>query len=173
MGHPPLPNPAAPTKIRRFRANPVELAIFSVITLIFFNSIYSLLYDQHGFHPTALAPMAANPVSEGRYPASVSQAFVNFEVRCDSNSDRDTQATKVRLTGPLCPGNTENDVSKLVKALVVNNSNKFNATVFTDVGTGKFSTDYIPLSVGTNAIHIEFSYNSGSVVTQDFKVVKN
>jgi hypothetical protein len=178
MANQPLMNSAVnPSKIRRFRSNPVEVAIFSVITLIFFNSVYNLFWDQQGFHPAALAPMVANPISEsgGRSPASASQAFVNVDVKCDTNADQDTTATKVRMTGTLCGDGRApaSDGSKLVKTMVVNNANKFNATVFTDVNAGKFSTDYIPLNLGKNPIHLEFTYRDGKVISQDINVVKN
>lgn len=175
MSQPSLPNPAPSSNVKRFRANPVELAIFSVISLIFFNSVYNLFYDQQGFHPAALTPMSANPISEGRSPASTSQAFVNVDVRCDGNPDKDTTATKVRLTGALCADGRvpASDTTSLVKTQVINNANKFTATVFTDVNSGKFSTDYIPLNLGKNPIHLEFSYRSGKVVSQDINVVKN
>lgn len=175
MSHPSLPNQAPPTHVKRFRANPVELAIFSVITLIFFNSVYNLFYDHQGFRPAALTPMAATPVSEGRSPASATPAFANLDIRCDGNTDRDTTAIKVRLTGTLCGDGRApaSDSTSLVKTLVTNTANKFAATVFTDVSGGKFSTDYIPLNLGKNPIHLEFSYRDGKVVTQDFNVVKN
>ena len=174
MANQPLPNPAAiPTQIKRFRTNPVEIAIFSVITLIFFNSVYNLFYDQHGFHNAALTPMAANPVSEGRAPASVSQAFINVSVKCDANTDQDTTANKVRVTGSLCDTGPSNDPSHLIKTQVINNANKFTATVFTEVNAARFSTDYIPLNSGKNPIHLEFTYRGGKVVTHDITVVKN
>jgi hypothetical protein len=170
-----IPNPIAPSQVKRFRTNPVELAIFSVITLIFCNSVYSLFYDPQGFHPEALTPMAANPVSEGRSPASTSQAFVNIDVRCDSSPDKDTTASKVRITGVICGDSRApaSDTTGLIETQVTNSANKFSATVFADPGNGKFSTDYIPLNLGKNPIHIEFSFRGGKVVSQDFNVVKN
>jgi hypothetical protein len=151
----------------------VELAIFAVITLVFFNSVYNLFYDQQGFRPAALSPMAANPVSEGRSPASATQTFVNMDVRCDGTPDRDTTANKIRVTGSLCDSGAGGDSSHLVKTQVVNGANKFNATVFTDVNAGKFSTDYIPLNLGRNPIRVEFTYRGGKIVAQDFNIVKN
>jgi hypothetical protein len=163
----------APQHIRRFRVNPVEVAIFSVVTLIFLNSVYNLFYDRQGFHPAALAPMAAVPVSEGRAPASVNQAFANLEVKCGVNTDQDTQAAKVRLTGTLCGASAGTDGSKLLKTQIVNNANRFNATVFTDLSAGKFSTDYIPLNTGKNPIHLEFTFQGGKLVSHDVTVNKN
>jgi hypothetical protein len=175
MSQHPLPNPVPPHSVRRFRSNPVELAIFAVITLIFFNSVYNLFYDQQGFHPATLTPMVANPVSEGRSPASVSQVYINVEVRCDSNPDRDTTASKARITGTLCGDGRvpASDSSELAKTTVTNAANNFVATVFADTASGKFSTDYIPLNLGKNPIHLEFSYRNGNTVTQDINVVKN
>jgi len=173
-----MPNPISPSQVKRFRTNPVELAVFSVITLIFFNSVYSLFFDQQGFRPEALTPMAANPTSENRAPASgaaTSQAFVNIDMRCDANPDKDTVAAKARVTGVLCGEGRmpASDPTDLVQTQVTNIANKFTATVFADPGNGKFSTDYIPLALGKNPIHVEFLYRGGKVVSQDFNVVKN
>jgi hypothetical protein len=158
---------------RRYRVNPVEVAIFSIVTLIFLNSVYNLFYDRQGFNPTALAPMSANPVSEGRAPASVNQAFANLEVKCGSNGEQETTAAKVRLTGTLCGVNAGTEGSKLVKTQIVNNANRFTATVFTDLSVGKFSTDYIPLNTGKNPIHVEFTFQGGKQLANDVIVNKN
>ena len=146
-----------------------------MITLIFFNSVYNLFFDQQGFRPAALKPMAATPVSEGRSPASNAQPLANIDLRCEGNPDRDTVAGKVRLTGSLCGDGRgpASDAAALVKTQVTNTANKFAATVFTDVNAGKFSTDYIPLNLGKNPIHLEFSYRDGHVATQDLNIVKN
>src|SRR5688572_25390069 len=95
---------ATPQFIRKYKVNPVEIAIFSVVSLIFLNSVYNLFYDNQGYQATALTPMAANPVSEnaGRAPASIPQAFLNVEFKCSSLPDQETTAGKVRITGALC-----------------------------------------------------------------------
>jgi hypothetical protein len=161
-----------PQNIRRFRVNPVEVAIFSIVTLIFLNSVYNLFYDRQGFRPAALAPMAANPVSESnRAPAATAQSFLNLEVRCDANPEQETTAAKVRLTGALC-GAAGVDGRKLVKTQIVNNANRFNATVFADVSAVKFSTDYIPLNAGKNPIRLEFTYQGGGAIAQDITINK-
>jgi len=173
MANVPLQNPAAtPSTIRRFRTNPVEWAVFAVVSLIFCNSVYNLFYGQQGFQPNALTAMAANPTTEGRAPASVGQTFVNLEVRCGNTPEQITSALKTRIIGPLCGMSGEDDAGKLTETSIVNGANKFNATVFTDLGAGKFSTDYIPLNLGPNPIHIEFKYRDGRLVSQDFQIVK-
>jgi hypothetical protein len=159
---------------RRFRVNPVELAIFSIVTLIFLNSVYNLFYDRQGFHATALAPMAANPISEGRTPASVPRSFQNLDLKCEMPAgDQDTQAAKVRLNGTLCGSTIGMDETKLIKTQVTNIANKFTATVFTDLSSSKYSTDYIPLNAGKNPVHIEFFYQGGKQVTRDLTINKN
>ena len=162
---------------RRFRANPIEVLILSAVSILFFRSVYNLVYDQPTFSsdPVSVSPIAANPLSEGRSPASAvsAQSFLNVDVTCDKNGDQETTASKVRLTGPLCGADSATDTGKLVKASISNTANKFAATVFTDVNAAKFSTDYIPLNMGKNPIHLEFSYRNGKVINADLSVVKN
>lgn len=167
-----MANASQAPQARRFKINPVELAIFSVVTLIFLNSVYNLFYDRQGFHPTTLAPMASKPTTEGRAPASVSRLFPNLEVQCEKNPEQETTAAKVRLTGTLCGIGAGDAASKLVSTQIVNHANRFSATVFTDVSAGKFSTDYIPLNAGRNSIRVEFTYQGGKTVAHDLNVVR-
>jgi len=177
--------------IRRFRINPVEVAIFSIVTLIFFNSLYNLFYDRQGFQTTALAPMLGTPTSEGRTPAATTApTFTHLNTLCDQNSDHGTSASKVRLTGPICGTVTSEaadanksktfssnsgavETLKPLKTQIVNQTNQFTATVFMDTASGKFSTDYIPLEIGSNSIQVEFFYPGGKTFTQQLFVHKN
>lgn len=171
-------NVAQDREVRRYRINPVEMIILAAISGVFLNSIYHLFYDPSGFHPAALQNMAANPVSEGRSPASVSGAFQSAEMNCTDNPERATSASKIRLLGPLCSGNAAEPANvnaasdPLIRTVVMNETNKFSATVFTDSVMGKFSTDYIPLSPGKNQVKVEFAYKSGKTVTQDLAFSK-
>ena len=164
---------AKPVNIRRFRANPVEVLILSAVTVLFFRSVYNLVYDSQGFQSIQLAGHSQMNTAAERSPASVSSTFFNLEVKCDKNTDQDTGANKVRLTGTLCGSSTTNDTSKLVKTVVTNGANKFTATVFTDVNSGKYSTDYIPPNVGQNPIRVEFAYRDGKSFVQELNVLKN
>lgn len=159
--------------LRTFRTNPVEVAIFLAVTGLFVNSVVKLFYDSPDFQATALTQMASNPVSEGRAPASTQQSFLNLDVRCETAAEQETAASKVRLMGSLCGLDASTDGSKLTKTVVINNANKFSATIFTDVSAGKFSTDYIPLNVGRNPLHLEFTYRGGKTVTQELVINKN
>lgn len=160
--------------VPRFRTNPIELAIFSIVTVIFVNSLYNLLYDHGTFNPTVLQPMAANPISEGRIPAGFVQTFQNMGIDCESQTTLPTSALRLRLTGPLCGIETgPNGNPALTKSVVVNKTTHYAATVFADSGVGKFSTDYIPLKAGPNLIHLEFSYANGQGISRDITVQKN
>jgi hypothetical protein len=158
---------------RKFKANPIEVAILFVITLIFFNSVYNLFYNHNGFHPAALIPMTANPVSEGRSLASVSQNLMTWDIKCDKSLEKDTSSNKIRLNGILCGSDPALGATKLLKANIINSANQYNATVFSDVNENKFSTDYIPLETGKNAIRVEFTYIDGKSSVQDLSITKN
>ena len=161
---------------RRFRINPIEVAIFTVIAAIFVKSAYSLFYQADGFQPVALTPMTANPISEGRAPASANKVqFSEVELNCNPAllQEQEITAAKIRLVGSFCGDKIGAEGKNLSKTSVVNQSNKAIATVFTDVNAGKFSTDYIPLNTGRNLIHVEFSYADGKVIAKDVAVNKN
>ena len=158
----------------RYRTNPIEIAIFGVIAIVFANSAYQLFYNQQGFQANALSSLAATPASEARIPASKFASLQNIDLNCGiENEVRETNAQKVRLTGNLCGAVNLADAGRLTKTVAVNAANHFTATVFTDVNTMKFSTDYIPLTSGKNAIHLEFSYRDGKTVSQDLAVNRN
>jgi hypothetical protein len=170
-------NVANDREVRRYKINPVEMIILATISGVFLNSIYHLFYDPNGFQPAALKNMAANPVSEGRSPASISSgAFQSTEINCSGNAELTTSASKIRLLGPICggteAGNATVSTDPLVRTVVMNETNKFSATVFTDGNLGKFSTDYIPLNPGKNQLKVEFAYKSGKTVTQDLAFSK-
>lgn len=148
---------------KHFNTNPVEIVIFLAISAIFAHSVYRLFYITSEFKPLALTPMVANPLTEGRSPASQSQFLQNLEINCDSNTEQETTASKVRLSGLICGKSFE----KFKNLQIYNTTNHFNATVFTDTNTKKFSTDYIPLNPGHNQIHLEFTYSENKNLIRD------
>lgn len=156
--------------VRRFRANPVEVAVFSILTLVFANSVYNLFYERDGFHPKSLTPMEASPLREGKrtLASSTSSQLFNLDLPCDRSFNKEMQANRVRLLGTFC--DKTQLPSRLVKTQIVNNTNHFNATVFTDTDNGKYSTDYIPLEPGVNGVHVEFSYLDGKSFTQEISL---
>lgn len=160
-------------RVRRFRSNPIEVVIFSVISIILVNSIYHLFYDHPGFTPATLTSLNSDPKSEGRHLASTVQPLQSVEIPCVETSNQETSANRLRVKGSLCGIDSVRTPSSLVKTSIVNMENKFIATVFADVEAGQYSTDYIPLTVGENHIHFEFSYRGGKTVSQELLVVRN
>jgi hypothetical protein len=159
--------------IRRFRANPVEVAIFSIVTLVFANSVYNLFYDRDTFHPKTLTPMEANPLSEGKrtLASAASANLFNLDVPCDHSLSKEIQSDRVRLLGTFCDKTLQ--PGRLLKSQIVNNTNHFNATVFTDTESGKYSTDYIPLEPGENGVHLEFSFLDGKSFSQEINISRH
>lgn len=160
--------------IHRFRINPVEILIFVAVLGLFGKSVYSLIYSTPEVIQTPIQAdiPAANPLTEGRSPASVSQAFSLYDFKCDQAQEQAVLASKIRLSGPICGMNSRDDSALLSKSLIQNSANKFNATVFTDLNAARFSTDYIPLNLGKNPIQVEFIYRDGRVVSQKLMLIK-
>jgi hypothetical protein len=162
----------------KFRTNPIEILILSVIGLIFFNSVYNLFYGQQSVKITAADYSAGVATSsgraiEGRGPASIVASmpgYANVDVRCENDGEHGTSANKVRLAGELCGVQSLIDGNELSSATVVNEANKFTATVFSHGGS--YSTDYIPLNSGKNPIRVEFVYRGGKKHSQDIVVSK-
>ncbi|MBY0470370.1 hypothetical protein K2X30_04315 [bacterium] len=168
-----MAGPQTVHNVRRFKINPVELAIFAVVTMVFLNSVYNLFYDSQnltkpveteGSKETA---DATNPSTMSRSPATsaLHSTFMNVEVSCEEKISKQVSANKIRILGQLCGDSP-------VKTSVINKSNQFNATVFTDVTSNKYSTDYIPLKTGENPIHIEFAFAGGKTLAQDLVLTK-
>lgn len=160
-------------KIKRFRINPVELGVFLIVTLIFANSVYQLFFDWKGYQTKEISSAKTD---SARSPASITGTQVeNIEIGCGHSIRQETLATKVRLNGPLC-GIKPGSETTFDKVEILNQSNKTQAVVFSDVTDGTYLTDYIPLVSGENALTIKLTYNAGKqgpkTVQQDLVIVK-
>ena len=176
-------------KMRQFKINPVELLIFSVVSLMLLNSVYNLFYEHPGFQASGLLTLGTGGRESDSAKSAGAQAtpmFLSYDFKCDANTEQSTAAGKVRLGGGFCgqPGGgpvtlgTEgrglaSEGQRLVKIDVANTANKFSATVFTDSGASKFTTDYIPLNQGKNPIQVDFTYAGGKTVSQTFNIERN
>ena len=163
--------------ITRFRTNPVEILIFLIISGIFGNSLYELLYIHDGFHPAALSPMTSNPISEGRNiastaPAASALSLSTMDLSCDEQITKDTVSEKMRLTGTLCGETLDSESNSSQKITVTNQTNRFSATVFTGSSSLKYSTDYIPLESGINKIQIEIFHANASAHKQSVEITR-
>jgi len=96
---------AIPFENKRFRVNPIELAIFAAVTLILAKSGYSLMYSHEGAETSTLASIAQDPIAiENRGPAAVIQkTFTEVSIGCDPSVESPAvSANKIRLIGALC-----------------------------------------------------------------------
>ncbi len=159
--------------IPRFRTNPVEIIIFLTITLIFIYSLYNLLYGRVDFQLNTISTMSANPISEGRSPASTVSSLTTYEMACEKMSAKTISSNKLRLHGLLCSSNSNKSDKILNRAEIINTTNQFAATVFTDIENGQFSTDYIPLSAGLNSLHVLFTYQDGEKFELDLAITQS
>jgi hypothetical protein len=157
------------------------------LALLFCHSVYSLFFD---FQNLRAAPLGTGSQSVAmsweagaRGPASHQNTFRSIDFKCEESAATGTapaaspeagvvlSASKIRLAGPLC--GSPSPSAKLLKTQVINSANKYSATVFTDLSSQKFSTDYIPLVTGRNPIHVEFSYQGGKTFSRDLALERN
>jgi hypothetical protein len=96
---------AIPFENKKFRVNPIELAIFAAVTLILAKSGYSLMHSHEGAETSTLASMAQDPIAiENRGPAAaVQKTFTEVNIGCDPSVENPAvSANKIRLIGALC-----------------------------------------------------------------------
>ncbi len=161
---------------KQFRISPIEGLIAGVLSIVFLQSLYQLLYQgPSNLSQSALLPMKAKPTSEGRRAASTEPSpLLNLELDCTKGGESVTQATKARLQGEMCGIKPTTEGIKLNAAVIKNDSNQFMATVFAQNNSRHFSTDYIPLVQGPNKIHVEFEFSGGlKPYSQDLVIIKN
>ncbi len=153
----------------RFRINPVELTLFSVISLIFCHSIYNLFHDFSSFQPTALAKMHSNPIFERRSLASISNFSETIHIRCDQTHEI-TKISKIRIVSPLCGLSEEQKETQAIKVSIKNTTSNFEVTGFIDDLKSEFYTEFIPLMTGINSIRIEITYKNNQIFKQELVI---
>jgi hypothetical protein len=97
-----------PFENKRFRINPVEIAVFAVVGLIFVKSGYNLVYSHEGFEAAALTATAQDPIrTKDRNLASVAPVaqsnFSEVKIGCDPSAvTASVTSNKIRLIGSVC-----------------------------------------------------------------------
>lgn len=168
---------AKPVQVAKFKINPVEIGVVMAISALTAWSAYDLLKQKGSFHAHSLAPMSSNPRSErglsDRMPASVLQVMADLNVDCYAPAEnpvsQDVSAKKIRLNGFFC-GSQGGE--KPVKATITNETTRYKAELFPDSLAPTFTTDYIPLSGGTNQVKVEFAYADGRSFFQQIDVTR-
>jgi hypothetical protein len=161
--------------VSRFRVNPIEVTFLSVISLVFLNSVYNLIYEHHGIQVMTQSAMATHPKTEGRTIASTTttKSFFNFSLDCAASTQEITSASYIRVSGLICGYNPEEADETKPKIQVSNRTNRNAATVFPDLSLGKFSTDYFTLENGENHIQVEIKLNEDKVITKEIIITRS
>lgn len=163
---------------RSARVNPIEILALVVILGVLVHSLVSLFRGGPQLQALALSPGRATASVDspsGRGPASLSPAATAvvgmIEVGCGSaEAQSETGAAKVRLTGSLCGAPAGVEDPRPQQATIANEANHYQATVFADPSSGKFSTDYIPMQPGRNVVRVDFKYAGGRSFSQTLAI---
>jgi len=145
------------------KVSPIEVVIFLAITAISFYSAYRLMNESVELNPSTL-----QTASRDRSPAGQRSSLEMIKIGCNPSEHYKTSAAQIQLNGSLCGVNEKN----LIKADIVNMSNQFHATVFSQSDSNQFSTDYIPLNAGENIIQTNFIDPNGKTFSQQI-VIEN
>ncbi len=111
------------------------------------------------------ASVAQNPELEPAAPADRSATAADVELGCGPAAAALMPANvrQIRITGGYCG---RNPGRAIVSSAVTNSTNGFIATVFYPSKTG-YTTDYISLADGENAIRVEHAFNDGTSERRD------
>jgi hypothetical protein len=180
----------SPDMPSRYKTNPIEILLLSVIFVIFCNSVYQLFEKQGSFQALALLPRKWSPNSPAglsipapRSPASTdvsSSTLLNLPLSCEkpSTEPSSTHATRVRLLGSFCDGHSP-EISKEHSSAtspsdwnihIKNLTNRADATVFLELNRHRFSTDYIALSPGMNQISVDIRSGDQPIHHQEIQL---
>ena len=152
--------------------NPFEKMILTLGILATLASLYSYLKTDQTIHPSILTQTHSNPLSEGRRLASISQIpLKTLEFQCFTPQDVIVHSKKVRIIGHICNAfGSLGNPQQLISSKINNTTHPFEATVFAVTDSAEFSTDYIPLTLGDNILHFEFSFSDQPTFTTDWKI---
>lgn len=156
---------------RRFRINPIELLIFSVVSLVFLNSLYKLFYDWDRFQPQPLAgditPIAVKQTN--RSIASEESGFALWNLAsCDTFENETPSRGKSHLKiaeGLMCGLDPDkpNEIPKAIEVIPMDENREKpigdKATIFQNTLGKNFTTDLIRIDPNHDTnILIRFQY---------------
>lgn len=193
MDFSPAPETSGKSERRTYRFNPVEILIFATVLMVFLKSLFSLVGQPEPFKAAAMKPMKANPIlsmsgssssdlETGRAPAqetsrnpspnsSQNSVLMSIAFNCHLGDEESVQtaASKVRLVGSICTETLWNRASagaSPTRIRVFHAEKKLFSESFMNEASGKFTTDYIPLSPGTNTLQVEFTFPASAGAAQ-------
>lgn len=152
--------------------NPFEKMILTLSVLGTLASFYTYLKSDRTIHPHLLTQIRSNPLSEGRKLASLSHGSLKtLEFQCFKPQDLIVHSKKVRIIGHICNAfGSLGNPQQLLSSQINNTTHPFEATVFAVTDSAEFSTDYIPLALGENILHFEFSFSDQPTFSTDWKI---
>lgn len=161
-------------KTRRFLSyGKVEFAILGVVGLVLVNSVY---------HLVSASPDVVSTAQNTRTIAStrVGEQAESYETKCREMGEIFvTTASRIRITGPYCHSQRAEQaldgrsIASTQEPLALDASNlssAYSATVFKDNVTQRFSTDFIPVLVGSNKIRVNFQYPASKTFQLDVNI---
>lgn len=151
----------------------IEIAIIGIIGGVFLNSATKFMSESD---PTPNQQNVDTKKSEYSFAKPISKedsnSFFQYKTLCLQKGEQvNTDAPRIRITGSFCgynfqkrkPSNlTNQSKSDNMNFKIYNESTNYNATVFSDIQKKTFSTDFIPLELGTNKISMMFEYENGT-----------
>lgn len=145
----------------------VELVILSVVTLVCTNSAYHLFMDGPGASPGGAANRGpAGAMTRGESFQTVDLGCLSDTMAVNVPSDR------VRLKGSLCPTDRK-PASAPRQFMVENAASHHRAEVYFEKTWPQFTTDFIPLATGANAIELSYKAADGVERKIHISVQKN
>ncbi len=177
----------------KFRINPIELGIFSLVVLVFLNSAYNLIDEGSDLKLSALSPEHEIPSIQTRGPASrkttSTQLLENTQLSCNGDTSETTTAAKIRFSGEVCLPRAKIGPSmpsfasrpagapSFQGASISVPASGHEANVFVDLSSGKYTTDYIPLRLGQNEVRVDFKFipapGKTLIETRTVKIYRN
>lgn len=149
----------------RFRINPVEILLFSLLNGVCIYSAYDLIYET--------PKLARGQFYEKAYflNRSIAQTEVsheNIDIGCGKNQILlKTRTTGIRLQGKTC----EQRLTRVKVTHEIQNQSDA-ATVFANFTSGEFVTEYMTLKNGINTFHINYYHEDHTVTVRQMIVEK-
>ena len=160
----------------RFITRFIEYIILNLVLMIFFHSIYHVVYKNENFNLNVFSKFfhfIENHPKEKKRKIS----FLVIDVSCETEIKKITQANQIRIQGSLC--STQKKSQRNIASLkekneitVLNEKNHFLATIFKKKNKKQYSTDYISIEPGINLIHISMIDSHGNEIQQKIEIIK-
>lgn len=153
---------------RRFRVNPLELLLFLGMIGVTSRSAYLMFSEIPNYDAFLHADRAPASAVDEASPARRKLTGHLFLDCTPSVEPKYVEAEQVRVHGDLCGSRVERGstgpAATPQKVSVLNRTNQQEAIVFIDKGRSEYSTEFLPLDPGKNAIQIKIEYQNGKVV---------